>query len=210
VSINGKGSRAEMLSKFKNNRKSLLSFVGGTTIDEGAYVSPFSRVQRSVIGSRSSIGWFCVVDDTTVGKSVSIASHCAIGGPQHLMAQPCQRLSERYIAALNGNPVQRCEIGHDVWIGAHSVIAAGVSIGIGAVIGANSFVNQDIPPYAVAAGTPARVIRQRFSADQVNALLAAEPWTWDNAHLMRFAELHGDTWTGPDIAAYSAQLQSGL
>ena len=49
----------------------------------------------------------------------------------------------------------------DVWIGCHSVILMGVTIGKGAVIGANSLVNQDIPPFAIAAGSPAKIIRSR-------------------------------------------------
>lgn len=189
-------------------KKSLLSFVSATSIDEGAYVSPFSRIQRSSIGRHSSVGWFCVIDDTTIGASVSIASHCAIGGPRHLMEQPCQRLSERYMAARAGAPVKRCEIGHDVWIGAHSVVAAGVRIGTGAVVGANSFVNQDVPPYAIVAGTPARVIRQRFTAEQVGALLSTEPWLWQNLDLIRFAELHGDAWSPADLIAYATQVSN--
>lgn len=189
-------------------KKSLLSFVSATSIDEGAYVSPFSRIQRSSIGSQSSVGWFCVIDDTMIGTSVSIASHCAIGGPRHLMEQPCQRLSERFMALRTGASVKRCEIGHDVWIGAHSVVAAGVCIGTGAVVGANSFVNQDVPPYAIVAGTPARVIRQRFTAEQVDALLSTEPWLWQNLDLIRFAELHGDVWSPADLIAYAMQVSS--
>lgn len=49
----------------------------------------------------------------------------------------------------------------DVWIGANSVITSGVHIGRGAVIGAGSVVTHDIPPYAVACGTPARIVKQR-------------------------------------------------
>jgi acetyltransferase-like isoleucine patch superfamily enzyme len=53
------------------------------------------------------------------------------------------------------------KIGSDVWIGAHSVITAGVSIGDGAVIGAGSIVTKDIPCHAIAYGVPARVAKYR-------------------------------------------------
>jgi acetyltransferase-like isoleucine patch superfamily enzyme len=53
-------------------------------------------------------------------------------------------------------------IEHDVWIGARAVIASGVKIGTGAVIGANSLVQDDVEPYTIVAGSPARVIRRRF------------------------------------------------
>ena len=49
----------------------------------------------------------------------------------------------------------------DVWIGANSVITSGVHVGKGAIIGAGSVVTKNIPSYAIAAGTPAKVIKQR-------------------------------------------------
>ena len=52
-------------------------------------------------------------------------------------------------------------IGSDVWLGARVIVLPGVKIGDGCVIGANSVVTKDIPPYHVAAGSPARVIRKR-------------------------------------------------
>jgi len=55
-------------------------------------------------------------------------------------------------------PVQ---IGSDVWIGANCTILGGVQIGDGAVVGAGSIVNKDIPAYAIAVGNPARVIKYR-------------------------------------------------
>ncbi|MEL7447484.1 MAG: hypothetical protein AAGK02_17060, partial [Pseudomonadota bacterium] len=55
----------------------------------------------------------------------------------------------------------------DVWIGARVIIVGDVSIGEGAVIGANALVNRDVPPYTVAAGTPARPVRKRFSDDEL-------------------------------------------
>lgn len=56
-------------------------------------------------------------------------------------------------------------IGDDVWIGANSVITAGVSIGTGSIVGAGSVVTKDIPPYCVAVGSPARIIKYRKNID---------------------------------------------
>ena len=58
----------------------------------------------------------------------------------------------------------------DVWIGSHVLILSGVEIGQGAVIGAGSVVAKSIPPYAVAVGNPARVIKYRFSPEIIEIL----------------------------------------
>lgn len=54
------------------------------------------------------------------------------------------------------------EIGADVWVGAGCIIGKGVRIGNGSVIGANSFVNRDVEPYSIVAGSPAKLIRKRL------------------------------------------------
>ncbi|MDQ8209164.1 CatB-related O-acetyltransferase [Coraliomargarita sp. SDUM461003] len=69
-------------------------------------------------------------------------------------------------------------IGEDVWIGSNSSILAGVSIGRGSIIGAGSVVNKDIPPYSIAVGNPARVIRQRFPDHVIDELEQSQWWTW--------------------------------
>jgi len=59
----------------------------------------------------------------------------------------------------------------DVWIGENAMIMSGVTISQGAVVGAESVVTKDVPPYAIVAGNPARVIRYRFSDDVIEKLL---------------------------------------
>jgi acetyltransferase-like isoleucine patch superfamily enzyme len=68
------------------------------------------------------------------------------------------------------------EIGHDVWFGSGAVVLSGVRIGTGAVIAARAVVTRDVPPFAIVAGNPARVIRLRFADDQCAALLASAWW----------------------------------
>jgi len=67
-------------------------------------------------------------------------------------------------------------IGHDVWIGTNTIVLSGVTIGTGAVIGAGSIVTKDIPPYAIAVGNPARVVRYRFAPDIIERMLRSEWW----------------------------------
>ena len=67
-------------------------------------------------------------------------------------------------------------IGNDVWIGQNAVILPGVHIGDGAIIGANSVVGRDVPPYTIVAGDPARVIRKRFDDEMIELLLGFKWW----------------------------------
>jgi len=74
------------------------------------------------------------------------------------------------------NEMGSVTIGNDVWIGVNAVILDDVKIGDGAVIAANSLVNNDVPPYAVVGGTPARVIKYRFSDEEIKILLDVKWW----------------------------------
>ena len=83
-------------------------------------------------------------------------------------------------------------IGSDVWIGSHAIILPGVTIGHGAVIGAGAVVSRDIPPYAVAVGVPARVVKYRFDEVTIARLLATEWWTWPEARVCESVPLMTD------------------
>lgn len=69
-------------------------------------------------------------------------------------------------------------IGNDVWIGYGATILSGVTIGDGAVVGAGAVVSEDVPPYAIVAGNPARLARHRFGEEQIAALLEIRWWDW--------------------------------
>lgn len=60
---------------------------------------------------------------------------------------------------------QKTIIGNDVWIGHNVTVKQGVTIGHGAVIGSNALVTKDVPPYAIAGGVPAKIIKYRFKED---------------------------------------------
>lgn len=72
------------------------------------------------------------------------------------------------------------QIGHDVWIGAQSCILSGVTIGDGAIVGANSTVTKDVPPFAIVVGSPARVVKYRFNNKVIASLLEMKWWLWDD------------------------------
>lgn len=69
-------------------------------------------------------------------------------------------------------------VGNDVWIGYEALIMPGVKIGDGVIVAARSVVAANVPPYAIVAGNPARVVRRRFSDEVVAALLELRWWDW--------------------------------
>lgn len=83
-------------------------------------------------------------------------------------------------------------IGNDVFIGMNVCILDGVSIGNGAVIGAGAVLNKDIPPYAIAVGVPARVVKYRFAPDIIEKLQEIEWWNWDDDKLQNIEKMFFD------------------
>ena len=71
------------------------------------------------------------------------------------------------------------KIGNDVWIGANAIILDDVTIGDGAIIAANSLVNYDVPAYAIVAGSPAKIIKYRFSEELISFLMDFKWWDKD-------------------------------
>lgn len=70
-------------------------------------------------------------------------------------------------------------IGNDVWIGNNVTILSGVKIGNGAIIGAGSIVTKNIEDYAIVGGNPAKLIRKRFTDEQVLKLNLISWWNWN-------------------------------
>lgn len=127
------------------------------------------------------------------GKVLKVGAFCSfargvtvfLGGehrPDWVTTYPFNVLWKNDAGSITGNPRSKGDviIGNDVWIGTDAIILSGVQIGDGAVIGARAVVSRDVPPYAIVAGNPARVIRMRFSPRQIEGLLALAWWNEDD------------------------------
>lgn len=85
-------------------------------------------------------------------------------------------------AEYEDSPLRKNEpvvIGNDVWIGANVIILPGVHVGNGAVLAAGSIVVKDVEPYAIVGGVPSRVIRYRYTKEQIELFQQIEWWNWD-------------------------------
>lgn len=137
------------------------------------------------IGKHTYLGDSVAISNkkTSIGAFCSIASNVGIGPSQHplnfLSVHPFQYLNyeklrpQKQVDFSFSKPVS---VGNDVWIGVNAVIMDGLTIGDGAVIGANSVVTRDVPPYAIVGGIPARIIRYRFEPEIIEKLLALQWW----------------------------------
>lgn len=91
----------------------------------------------------------------------------------------------------NGHPSTKGDviIGNDVWIGENVTIMSGVTIGDGVVIANNSHVIKDAKPYSLVGGNPAKLIKYRFTEDQIEKLLEIKWWYWDDEKINTFTPL---------------------
>lgn len=143
----------------------------GIVVMPGSIISPDSR-----IGAHTYIGYRCLVSKASIGPFASIADDVLVGPGEHAL-HALSTSSLFYEQAYEELTLAPCTIGADAWIGAQTVVRRGVTIGVGAVVGANSFVNADVEDFAIVAGSPARVIGWRFEP-AVRELLKASRW-WD-------------------------------
>ena len=151
---------------------------GGVTINGGS---------RITIGKYSAINGpntdiVSKINPVSIGSFTSIARNVSIQEFNHKF----QNLSTAFVHQNVFNENNICdiysngpiEIGCDVWVGTQCVILSGAHIGHGAVIAANSVVSGQIPPYAIAGGSPAKVIKYRFEDEVIKKLLELKWWDW--------------------------------
>ena len=169
--------------------------IRNSRIDKTAKIYSGTEFYDSSIGRHSYIGYNSEIHSCDIGAFCSIANGLIVGGAKH----PLDWVSTSPVfyevgggtgSHLGSNkiePLKRTSIGNDVWIGSRVIIMQGLKIGTGAVIGAGSVVTKDVPPYAIVAGCPARIIKYRFDEDTIRLLLESRWWEWSNNELTEYS-----------------------
>lgn len=151
-------------------------------------LSGYVAIINTQMGNFSYVESGTRIADADVGHFCSIAQNVQIGLASHPTRQfvsthpfffsPRPELG--YAAKEkhhDGHP--RTKIGHDVWVGVGACIKAGITIGNGAIIGAGAVITKDVPPYAIYAGVPAKLVRYRFVPEDIAFLQQVQWWHGD-------------------------------
>lgn len=163
--------------------------IGHVIVGEGSKIIDARLSGKITVGRRTTINGpnsdiRALVHEVKIGSFCSIARNVSIQEYNHNF----DRVTSYFVRSnVFGESVIEdvfskgsILVGNDVWIGTQSIILSNATISDGVVIGANSVVNSFIPPYAIAVGSPARVVRFRFPQEIINELLNIQWWNWDD------------------------------
>ena len=162
-------------------------FLGPFAIRADTHIGAYTEIGRQVEAQAADLGRYCEVGPgSLLGATGHPTTWLSVSAFQYKEAawgwHPSAADNEIIDPEAGGRQSFRsvggdlATIGNDVWIGANVVVLRGVTIGDGAIVAANAVVTKDIPPYAIAGGIPAKVIRPRVADDLRDEMLELQWW----------------------------------
>ena len=155
-------------------------FLHGVELGDYSYVAKNSNITNCTIGKFCSIGPnFCCGLGIHPTNGISTSP---------MFYSPSKVNGTSLVEEASAVESKQTTIGNDVFIGGNVTVLDGVPIGDGAVIGAGAVVSKDIPPYAIAVGVPAKVVKYRFEKKIISKLLDLKWWNWEDDQLQKIAD----------------------
>ncbi len=161
-----------------------------------ARLKDYAEISDSHLGEYSYLAQYSIANKTEIGKFCSIGHGAYVGLWEHNTVVTTHSF---YLYETSGGFVKgfksydKCAVtthlGNDVWIGANAVVLKGRHIGDGAIVGAGAVVTKDVPPYAIVVGNPARVVKYRFDAANVDFLCRLKWWDFPRELIQEMVDL---------------------
>lgn len=168
-----------------------------------SYVSPNSKICGCIVGKYSSIGPNVLISDC--GKHPTRDYVSIYPGFYSNLSPFTKHFVNRCIFdefTYLDNEGHSFLIGNDVWVCENVVVLPGIKIGDGAIVAAGAVVTKDVPPYAIVGGVPAKIIRYRFSDNQIQFLEKLKWWDKD----VRWIEAHAQYFNSIDLLMEKIKL----
>lgn len=149
-------------------------------LGEGSYIGDgtiISNPQETIVGKYCSISHQVYIGPTAHSLHY-LTTHSFISNEDNGSIDNVILVPKENLIPNEFEISQPVIIGNDVWIGLRAIIMPGVTVHDGAVVACGAVVTKDVPPYAIVAGVPARVIKYRFTREVIHELLELKWWNY--------------------------------